>query len=177
MSSASGTASEAAAAVAVASTASAKADRLSLEVIIGKFSSPLTEEHAWAIVYEALKCLENLLRTYSVRFGGASGQQGSLGKKRSQGSGPSSSSSSHGPNGGQPTTTGGSWTKDIHLVSATKEIFIDFDGRVHESTFLDPVLINRDGITIARQPASSIEKVRQPLPLLHLCTKTEVFRA
>ena len=74
MSSASGTASEAAA-VAVASTASAKADRLSLEVIIGKFSSPLTEEHAWAIVYEALKCLENLLRTYSVRFGGASGQQ------------------------------------------------------------------------------------------------------
>ena len=73
MSSASGTASEAAA-VAVASTASAK-DRLSLEVIIGKFSSPLTEEHAWAIVYEALKCLENLLRTYSVRFGGASGQQ------------------------------------------------------------------------------------------------------
>ena len=73
MSSASGTASEAAAA-AVASTASAK-DRLSLEVIIGKFSSPLTEEHAWAIVYEALKCLENLLRTYSVRFGGASGQQ------------------------------------------------------------------------------------------------------
>ena len=73
MSSASGTASEAAA-VAVASSASAK-DRLSLEVIIGKFSSPLTEEHAWAIVYEALKCLENLLRTYSVRFGGASGQQ------------------------------------------------------------------------------------------------------
>ena len=73
MSSASGTASEAAASV-VASTASAK-DRLSLEVIIGKFSSPLTEEHAWAIVYEALKCLENLLRTYSVRFGGASGQQ------------------------------------------------------------------------------------------------------
>ena len=73
MSSASGTASEAAA-VAVASTASAK-DRLSLEVIIGKFSSPLTEEHAWAIVYEALKCLENLLRTYSVRFGGASGHQ------------------------------------------------------------------------------------------------------
>ena len=70
MSSASGTASEAAA-VAVASAK----DRLSLEVIIGKFSSPLTEEHAWAIVYEALKCLENLLRTYSVRFGGASGQQ------------------------------------------------------------------------------------------------------
>ena len=73
MSSASGATSEAAA-VAVASTASAK-DRLSLEVIIGKFSSPLTEEHAWAIVYEALKCLENLLRTYSVRFGGASGHQ------------------------------------------------------------------------------------------------------
>ena len=41
-------------------------DRLSLEVIIGKFSSPLTEEHAWAIVYEALKCLENLLRTFLV---------------------------------------------------------------------------------------------------------------
>jgi len=107
-----------------------KPDKLSLEVIIGKFSSPLTEEHAWAIVYEALKCLENLLRTYLV------GGPGEGGKKKSTTS-------------GQQTSKGGPGNrKDIHLVRDTKEIFINFDGRVHESTFLDPILIASDGKTI-----------------------------
>ena len=35
---------------------------LNLDVIIGSFSAPITEEHAWAIVFEAVKCLENLVK-------------------------------------------------------------------------------------------------------------------
>lgn len=101
---------------------SCKPDKLSLEVIIGKFSSPLTEEHAWAIVYEALKCLENLLRTFLLSTGGKT-----------------SSSSS----GSQKTDR--LVRKDLHLVRDTKEIFITLDGRVHESTYLDPVIITADG--------------------------------
>ena len=120
------------------SAATIKPDKLSLEVIIGKFSSPLTEEHAWAIVYEALKCLENLLRTYLVSTPGNTCQDGK-GKKGTTGQ-----QTTKGTSGGGPNKL---VHKDIHLVRDTKEIFINFDGRVHESTFLDPILISTDGKT------------------------------
>ena len=34
---------------------------LTLERIISSFSAPITEEHAWAVIYESLKCLDNVI--------------------------------------------------------------------------------------------------------------------
>ena len=35
---------------------------LNLDEITGSFSAPITEEHAWAIVFECLKCLRSVVR-------------------------------------------------------------------------------------------------------------------
>lgn len=67
---------------------------LSLHKITSSFSAPITEEHAWAIIFECSRTLERLLVSDAKL--------------------------------------------KIHLVTHTNQIFIHKDGRVHESSFLEP---------------------------------------
>lgn len=39
---------------------------LTLKQIVGSFTAPITEEHAWAIVYEVVKTLDLLLNNPSI---------------------------------------------------------------------------------------------------------------
>ena len=40
---------------------------LNLDEITGSFSAPITEEHAWAIVFECLKCLRSVVRAKNTK--------------------------------------------------------------------------------------------------------------
>ena len=39
---------------------------LSLEQIIGGFNAPISEQHAWAVIYESLRTLDALLKDFST---------------------------------------------------------------------------------------------------------------
>lgn len=39
---------------------------LSLDLITSSFSAPITEEHAWAIVFECVKCLQEIVERHEI---------------------------------------------------------------------------------------------------------------
>ena len=107
---------------------------LSLETITNRFSAPITEEHAFAVIYECMKSLAKVLSaaeaaaTFSGKPASFSGKAAAL--HRSQ----------------------------LAVVSGTGDIMLRKDGTVHGSTFVETASAGESGKLASGMPICHEER-------------------
>ena len=90
---------------------------LSLETITERFSAPITEEHAFAVIHECMRSLARVLATAPASTASTAASMTSSG-------------------GGGGRARGGK-ARPLAVVAGTADIMLRRDGTVHGSTFVD----------------------------------------
>ena len=94
---------------------------LSLETITERFSAPITEEHAFAVIHECMRSLARVLAASTASTAASMTSSGGGGRAR------------------------GGKARPLAVVAGTADIMLRRDGTVHGSTFVDAAASSPSG--------------------------------